>query len=166
MITENQQVARCIFTWQDGGEFPQQMIRGWDPVAAGNRAGAGMTCNNSDCGQWPRQEAIVGAAASGRGKKLLLGPRPARCERERSRCWVPQPVILRGKLPDGLPGKPLLSKFLHGYGFILPQDDRAISRAVRCPMLAGTGCARGNAVCKGLLYCPVHGAAQFPGAIG
>ena len=40
------------------------MIRGWDPVAAGNRAGAGMACNNSDCGQWPRQEAIVGAAAS------------------------------------------------------------------------------------------------------
>jgi len=23
-----------------------------------------MACNNSDCGQWPRQEAIVGAAAS------------------------------------------------------------------------------------------------------
>ena len=33
-----------------------------------------MTCNNSDCGQWPRQEAIVGAAASkmrARAKQML-----------------------------------------------------------------------------------------------
>ena len=70
MITENQQVARCIFTWQDGGEFPQQMIRGWDPVAVGNRAGAGMACNNSDCGQ---QDASEREADAGCRNPLFCG---------------------------------------------------------------------------------------------
>ena len=112
-----------------------------------------MACNNSDCGQWPRQEAIVGAAASkmrARAKQMLGAA---------TRYFA-------GKAPRWPAGEATTVHFLHGYGFILPQDDRAISRAVRCPVLAGTGCARGNAVCKGLLYCPVHGAAQFPGAIG
>ena len=33
-----------------------------------------MACNNSDCGQWPRQDAIVAAAASkmrARAKQML-----------------------------------------------------------------------------------------------
>ena len=112
-----------------------------------------MACNNSDCGQWPRQEAIVGAAASKMRAtaKQMLGAATR---------------YFAGKAPRWPAGEATTVQFLHGYGFILPQDDRAISRAVRCPVLAGTGCAGGNAVCKGLLYCPVHSAAQFPGAIG
>ena len=37
---------------------------GWDPVAAGNRAGDGMACNDSDRRQWRMQGTVVGAAAS------------------------------------------------------------------------------------------------------
>ena len=39
--TTGPQPSKMQSLWQDGGEFPQQMIRGWDPVAVGNRAGAG-----------------------------------------------------------------------------------------------------------------------------
>ena len=37
---------------------------GWDPAAAGSRAGDGMACNDSDRRQWRMQGAVVGAAAS------------------------------------------------------------------------------------------------------
>ena len=47
-----------------GRSFSEDRPLGWDPVAAGNRAGDGMACNNCDCGQWPKQGAVVGAAAS------------------------------------------------------------------------------------------------------
>ena len=37
---------------------------GWDPVAAGNRAGDGMACNGNDCRLRRKQGVAVGAAAS------------------------------------------------------------------------------------------------------
>ena len=54
----------CIRPSRTAGSFSEDRPLGWDPVAEGNRAGDGMACNNSDCGQWPKQGAIVGAAAS------------------------------------------------------------------------------------------------------
>ena len=44
--------------------FSEDRPLGWDPAAAGSRAGDGMACNDSDRRQWRMQEAVVGAAAS------------------------------------------------------------------------------------------------------
>ena len=49
---------------QWAGYFSEDRPLGWDPVAAGNRAGDGMACNDGDRRQWRKQGAIVGAAAS------------------------------------------------------------------------------------------------------
>ena len=46
------------------GSFSEDRPLGWDPVAAGNRAGDGMACNDSDRRQWRMQGTVVGAAAS------------------------------------------------------------------------------------------------------
>ena len=46
------------------GSFSEDRPLGWDPVAAGNRAGDGMACNNNDRRQWRKQGIVVGAAAS------------------------------------------------------------------------------------------------------
>ena len=66
------------------GSFSEDPPLGWDPVAAGNRAGDGMACNGSDRRQWRKQEAAVGAAASriqGSSKSYSIR-------------WVPQPVMV------------------------------------------------------------------------
>ena len=41
--------------------------------------------------------ATATTAASGRNREELLGQRPARCKRQRSRCWEPQPVLACGE---------------------------------------------------------------------
>ena len=47
-----------------GREFLRGPSGGWDPAAAGSRAGHGMHCNGSDRRQRRKQEAAVGAVAS------------------------------------------------------------------------------------------------------
>ena len=47
----------------------------------------------------PPLGATATTAASGGNREELLGPRPAGCERQRSRRWVPQPG-LGGRKPD------------------------------------------------------------------
>lgn len=45
-----------------GGSFSEDRLLGWDPAAAGSRAGDGMACSSSDRRRWRKQEAAVGAA--------------------------------------------------------------------------------------------------------
>ena len=45
-----------------GGSFSEDRPLGWDPAAAGSRAGDGMACSSSDHRRWRKQEAAVGAA--------------------------------------------------------------------------------------------------------
>ena len=66
------------------GSFSEDRPLGWDPAAAGSRAGDGMVCNSNDCRQRRKQGVAVGAAAS-----EMRVPSKAR-----SRCWVPQPVLV------------------------------------------------------------------------
>ena len=66
------------------GSFSEDRPLGWDPVAAGNRAGDGMACNSNDRRQWRKQEVAVGTAAS--RMRVLLKARSIR--------WVPQPVLV------------------------------------------------------------------------
>ena len=40
-----------------GGSFSEDRPLGWDPAAAGSRAGDGMACSSSDRRQWRKQEA-------------------------------------------------------------------------------------------------------------
>ena len=63
--------------------------------------------------------ATATTAASGGNREELLGPRPAGCERERSRCWEPQPDLgakrLRGLIqPVQRPGEPVI-RVLYGH---------------------------------------------------
>ena len=64
--------------------FSEDRPLGWDPAAAGSRAGDGMACNSNDCRQRRKQGGAVGAAAS-----EMRVPSKAR-----SRCWVPQPELV------------------------------------------------------------------------
>ena len=64
--------------------FSEDRPLGWDPAAAGSRAGDGMACNSNDCRQRRKQGVAVGAAAS-----EMRVPSKAR-----SRCWVPQPELV------------------------------------------------------------------------
>ena len=41
--------------------------------------------------------ATATTTAGGRNREELLGQRPARCKRQRSRCWEPQPVLACGE---------------------------------------------------------------------
>ena len=66
------------------GSFSEDRPLGWDPAAAGSRAGDGMACNSNDCRLRRKQEVAVGAAAS-----EMRVPSKAR-----SRCWVPQPELV------------------------------------------------------------------------
>ena len=63
------------------GSFSEDRPLGWDPAAAGSRAGDGMACNDGDRRQWRMQEAVVGAAAS-------------KTQAMRSGCWEPQPELV------------------------------------------------------------------------
>ena len=53
----------------------------------------------------PLQGATATTAASGGNREELLGPRPAGCERQRSRRWVPQPGQWHGVSRDGEVGR-------------------------------------------------------------
>ena len=58
-----------------------------------------MACNNSDCGQWPKQGAVVGAAASkmqANAKQLLGAATRARVRGENSR-HTADIVLQKGK---------------------------------------------------------------------
>ena len=66
------------------GNFSEDRPLGWDPAAAGSRAGDGMACNSNDCRQRRKQGVAVGAAAS-----EMRMPSKAR-----SRCWVLQPELV------------------------------------------------------------------------
>ena len=63
------------------GSFSEDRPLGWDPVAAGNRAGDGMARNSNDRRQRRKQGGAVGAAAS---------KTQAKC----CGCWEPQPVFV------------------------------------------------------------------------
>ena len=69
------------------GSFSEDRPLGWDPVAAGNRAGDGMACNNNDRRQWRNQGIVVGAAASktqAQAKRMLGAATRPRVRRESS----------------------------------------------------------------------------------
>ena len=73
------------------GSFSEDRPLGWAPVA---RRAIGRAM------EWP---ATTATAASGGNREPLLGPRPARCERMRSRCWEPQPVFVSEEKAAGTP---------------------------------------------------------------
>ena len=78
-----------------GGSFSEDRPLGWDPAAAGSRAGDGMACSSSDRRRWRKQEAAVGAAAS-----RMQGPVMGRCRR-----WEPQPVFVSEEEDSAVPGQ-------------------------------------------------------------
>ena len=90
--------------------FSEDRPLGWDPAAAGSRAGDGMACNSNDCRQRRKQGVAVGAAAS-----EMRVPSKAR-----SRCWVPQPELAsEEKAPVHVPvyaGEVAIRQLLGRYG--------------------------------------------------
>ena len=76
--------------------FSEDRPLGWDPAAAGSRAGDGMACNSNDRRQWRKQEVAVGAAAS--RMRVLLNARSIR--------WVPQPVLVSEEKAPGTQAPP------------------------------------------------------------
>ena len=92
------------------GSFSEDRPLGWDPAAAGSRAGDGMACNSNDCRQRRKQGVAVGAAAS-----EMRVPSKAR-----SRCWVPQPeLVSEEKAPVHVPvhaGEIAIRQLLGQYG--------------------------------------------------
>ena len=86
--------------------FSEDRPLGWDPAAAGSRAGDGMACNSNDCRQRRKQGVAVGAAAS-----EMRVPSKAR-----SRCWVPQPELLSEEKASAHAGDIHLRQLLGRYG--------------------------------------------------
>ena len=86
--------------------FSEDRPLGWDPAAAGSRAGDGMACNNNDCRQRRKQGVAVGAAAS-----EMRVPSKAR-----SRCWVPQPELVSEEKASAHPGDIHIRQLLGRYG--------------------------------------------------
>ena len=86
--------------------FSEDRPLGWDPAAAGSRAGDGMACNSNDCRQRRKQGVAVGAAAS-----EMRVPSKAR-----SRCWVPQPELGSEEKAAAHPGDIHLRRLLGRYG--------------------------------------------------
>ena len=86
--------------------FSEDRPLGWDPVAAGSRAGDGMACNSNDCRQRRKQGVAVGAAAS-----EMRVPSKAR-----SRCWVPQPELVSEEKASAHPGDIHIRRLLGRYG--------------------------------------------------
>ena len=86
--------------------FSEDRPLGWDPAAAGSRAGDGMACNSNDCRQRRKQGVAVGAAAS-----EMRVPSKAR-----SRCWVPQPELVSEEKASAYPGDIHLRRLLGRYG--------------------------------------------------
>ena len=58
------------------------------------RGGFGIAENFSSSPEAPLLGATATTAASGGNREELLGPRPAGCERQRSRRWEPQPGLV------------------------------------------------------------------------
>ena len=73
------------------GSFSEDRPLGWDPAAAGSRAGDGMDCSSNDRRQWRKQEVAAGAAAS--RMRVLLKARSIR--------WVPQPELVSEEKAPG-----------------------------------------------------------------
>ena len=88
------------------GSFSEDRPLGWDPAAAGSRAGDGMACNSNDCRQRRKQGVAVGAAAS-----EMRVPSKAR-----SRCWVPQPELVSEEKASAHPGDIHIRQHLGRYG--------------------------------------------------
>ena len=88
------------------GSFSEDRPLGWDPAAAGSRAGDGMACNSNDCRQRRKQGVAVGAAAS-----EMRVPSKAR-----SRCWVPQPELVSEEKASAYPGDIHIRQLLGRYG--------------------------------------------------
>ena len=86
--------------------FSEDRPLGWDPAAAGSRAGDGMACNSNDCRQRRKQGVAVGAAAS-----EMRVPSKAR-----SRCWVPQPELVSEEKASAHPGDIHIRRLLGQYG--------------------------------------------------
>ena len=86
--------------------FSEDRPLGWDPAAAGSRAGDGMACNSNDCRQRRKQGVAVGAAAS-----EMRVPSKAR-----SRCWVPQPELVSEEKASAHPGDIHIRQLLGQYG--------------------------------------------------
>ena len=86
--------------------FSEDRPLGWDPAAAGSRAGDGMACNSNDCRQRRKQGVAVGAAAS-----EMRVPSKAR-----SRCWVPQPELVSEEKASAHAGDIHLRQLLGRYG--------------------------------------------------
>ena len=88
------------------GSFSEDRPLGWDPAAAGSRAGDGMACNSNDRRQRRKQGVAVGAAAS-----EMRVPSKAR-----SRCWVPQPELVSEEKASAHPGDIHIRQLLGRYG--------------------------------------------------
>ena len=88
------------------GSFSEDRPLGWDPAAAGSRAGDGMACNSNDCRQRRKQGVAVGAAAS-----EMRVPSKAR-----SRCWVPQPELVSEEKASAHTGDIHIRQLLGRYG--------------------------------------------------
>ena len=86
--------------------FSEDRPLGWDPAAAGSRAGDGMACNSNDCRLRRKQGVAVGTAAS--RMRVLLKARSIR--------WVPQPELVSEEKASAHPGDIHLRRLLGRYG--------------------------------------------------
>ena len=103
------------------GSFSEDRPLGWDPAAAGSRAGDGMACNSNDCRQRRKQGVAVGAAAS-----EMRVPSKAR-----SRCWVPQPELVSEEKASAHPGDIHIRQLLGRYGLCTVERLCALCAALR-----------------------------------
>ena len=101
--------------------FSEDRPLGWDPAAAGSRAGDGMACNSNDCRQRRKQGVAVGAAAS-----EMRVPSKAR-----SRCWVPQPELVSEEKASAHPGDIHIRQLLGRYGLCTVERLCALCAALR-----------------------------------
>ncbi len=88
------------------GSFSEDRPLGWDPAAAGSRAGDGMACNSNDCRLRRKQGVAVGAAAS-----RMQVPLKARSIR-----WVPQLEIVSEEKAPAHAGEVAIRQLLGRYG--------------------------------------------------
>ena len=103
------------------GSFSEDRPLGWDPAAAGSRAGDGMACNSNDCRQRRKQGVAVGAAAS-----EMRVPSKAR-----SRCWVPQPELVSEEKASAHPGDVHIRQLLGRYGLCIVERLCALCAALQ-----------------------------------
>ena len=92
--------------------------------------------------------ATATTAASGGNREELLGPRPAGCERQRSRRWEPQPGQWHGVSRDG-EGKPDTKEPLRSDGQALCQNDTIAAQSCLAAALPSQSGLRPPAPPKG-----------------